>query len=300
MKTMRSFSWAWFVCCGLIHLFLTVVVADLFLLARVVAGFEDVAAELTVYKAFLWVWTPGAVLAIVSEKGESFTIFTACLTSLLVGTFAGFCGPRTIVRFASRFPRVANRLAGAATRFRSAVVAAIVVLAIGGIAGTVHARFARWDTRFSIRDEFKFRPFASQIRNAKSFTLYEGLPHQFSEAALLRSELATKETFRIWDFDFYSAPVPISPSDQQVIIQLASSSGTYVNYGGPKLCVGFHPDFALTWNDGTKRTSLLLCLGCSEMVFLDGERKFLVTIRREFWEQFRDILNRYHPNRPFM
>ena len=297
-STPRPFSWAWFGCAGLIHLLVTVALTDLFLLASVVDGIEDVGSELQFYEIVLWGWTPGAALAAVSEKSEVFTAFAACMTSLLAGLACGFRGPRFVSWLASRFPGIAIRFARPSARFRALAVPTIVILAIGCIAGTLHARFARWETRFSLRDHFKLRPFASQIRNAKSFRLFEGLPHQFSEAVMLRSELASKDTFRIWEFDFYSAPVPTSPSDLQVLTRLASSSDTYVTFGGPKLCGGFHPDFALTWNDGTKRTSLLLCLGCSEMLFINDDRKFLVTIRHEFWEQFRDILDKYHPNRP--
>lgn len=301
LRTPHQFSFEGFVCGGLLHLLLTVAVVDLLLLALVVEGAEDVELELLLYRAFLWVWTPASTLAFDPDEQRSLLpLFTACLTSILVGVLCGFRAQRTVAWLECRLPRITASLAWVSVRprLRTILFTVVVLVEVACIAGIFHARFVRWETRFSLRDSFKFRPFASQIRNAESFALYEGLPHQFSEAALLRSELASKETLRIERFDFYKKAVPITPTDLDALVQLASSSSTYVTFSGPKLCGGFHPDFALTWSNGGTRTSLLLCFGCGEMFFYDGARNLLLNLRHESSEQFGEILHKYHPNRP--
>jgi hypothetical protein len=44
------------------------------------------------------------------------------------------------------------------------------------------------------------------IKAAPAPTLYEGLPNQMFENALLKQELATKKTLILHDFSFYQAP----------------------------------------------------------------------------------------------
>ncbi len=301
LRTPHQFSFEGFVCGGLFHLLLTVAVVDLLLLALEVKGAEDVESEILFYRAFLWVWTPASTLAFDPDEQRSLLpLFTACLTSILVGVLCGFRAQRTVAWLECRLPRITASLAWVSVRprLRTILFTVVVLVEVGCIAGIFHARFVRWETRFSLRDSFKFRPFASQIRNAESFALYEGLPHQFSEASLLRSELASKETLRIERFDFYKKAVPITPTDLDALVHLSSSSSTYVTYSGPKLCGGFHPDFALTWSNGATRMSLLLCFGCGEMFFYDGSRNLLLNLRHESWEQFGEILHKYHPNRP--
>ena len=99
-------------------------------------------------------------------------------------------------------------------------------------------------------------------------------------------------------FPFYERPLPITAKDIEILRNLVTSADSFWSWRGPKLCGGFHPDYALAWSDGANTCYLLLCFGCGEMFFLDSKHALVAEVREEARKQFAAILSKYHDQRP--
>ncbi len=143
-----------------------------------------------------------------------------------------------------------------------------------------------------------FQKIAQGIRNASSFSLYEGLPHQTREQDLLKQELAEKKVIRLRGFPFYERPLAISPDDSRILRELACDAGSFKSYSGPKRCGGFHPDYALAWKDGDAAYHLLVCFGCHEMKLYSPTDELYVDIQRNAFSRFESLLKKYRSQRP--
>ena len=148
------------------------------------------------------------------------------------------------------------------------------------------------------KDLSQFTPIAEGIRRASSLNLYEGLPHQGWEADQLKKELATKKTLRIHGFPFYERPLPIAADEVEPLRRLCAAADSFLSYGGPKLCGGYHPDYCLAWRDGEATYHLLICFGCHEMKLYGPKQELLADIRSDAFKQFETTLKKYRDQRP--
>src|SRR3954463_3396680 len=74
----------------------------------------------------------------------------------------------------------------------------------------------------------QFKSVAARIKDCKSLTLYEGLPHQAWEEKELKNELANKTTIRLnGEFAFYAETLRISAEDTEKLQQLCSAPSSF-------------------------------------------------------------------------
>ncbi len=140
--------------------------------------------------------------------------------------------------------------------------------------------------------------FARAIRGSDEVVLYEGLPHDYFERELLAQEIQSKATLKLAGFDFYRETLELNAADAGRLATLLSDSATYEPLRAPKLCGGFHPDYAVEWRVGADRYQAILCFGCGE-VELNGPRiRSRFDIRHAVGEELRQLLGGYHRNRP--
>lgn len=131
--------------------------------------------------------------------------------------------------------------------------------------------------------------FTKSLRAAPLVLLYEGLPHQTWEPIGLAHELLHKRWVAIREFPFYETPLVITDEDQQALRELLSDPAIYSPDAGGKLCGEFHPDFTVVWKGRKQICSLLLCMGCSEVKFTEGDRSVHCGIQSECWTPLWDI-----------
>lgn len=143
-----------------------------------------------------------------------------------------------------------------------------------------------------------FTPATEGLRQGSSLTLYEGLPHQSWEGELLQKELATKKTVTIHGFPFYERPLSIAAADVEELRRLCFAADSFSPYGGPKACGAYHPDYCLSWKDGATTCELLICFGCHEMKFFSLKQEELADIRKDAYNRFAAILQKYRDQRP--
>lgn len=107
-------------------------------------------------------------------------------------------------------------------------------------------------------------PVYPTILHADRITVYEGLPHPMYEEEEFRRELQAKATVQLHGFPFYREPLALKQGDVETLRGLLGTEGSYMPYGGEKMCGGFHPDYAVEWTNGRGVDHCLICFGCSE------------------------------------
>ena len=318
--TKRRFSAVACLATALFHFIVTLVIVDYCYMAYMASGYEDTSTELAFWRGFIWLWTPLAMAVWNINKWTDLFVALACIWPCVIGVFVGFLAPTIFSWIQRRFTTAAtikeqNSNARLGVMFRAfgrlyslgwkrktvtLVVTTVIIMEMFLGGWLFYCRFVTHSRGFTFRDLYKFRPFSSAAKHASTFTLYEGLPHQLRDSRKLEEELGNKRTIRItqFEFPFYARPLSVSSEDIESLRQLATSSGSFLSYGGPKLCGGYHPDYALAWSDGTFTSYFLICLGCHEMFFYDGKHAFWADIREEAFSKFEAILHKYHDQRP--
>lgn len=112
------------------------------------------------------------------------------------------------------------------------------------------------------------------LQSAKELSVYEGLPHQDDESLLFKNELTRADTIQIGGYPFYTPKKMATQIQSRQLAALFSDPDTfYISRGYPLEC-GFHPDYAISYMEGSSERFVLLCFGCNEARFLidpDGE-----------------------------
>ncbi len=136
----------------------------------------------------------------------------------------------------------------------------------------------------------------ASVAAAGRIDVYEGLPHQTKEVELLQREVARQDVIRIHGYPFYTPAVPAMA--QESLRQLLADPRSYAVYSGPKTCGGFHPDYAVHWEAGGRPYHILICYGCGEALFSDGERLLPYDVRHGPLDRLRASLAGHARKRP--
>ena len=301
----RRFSFTWCLGVALFHFAVTFALLCYYAYASTSAFVDDGAGK-RLWHTVLWIWSPPSGAHPMSgydfNHKKALLLGLAAAFSVFIGIVAGGLAPIIGRRLRSRSSAggALPFLPSTTEKTRRLAAPTIILLEVIWIGWMYYSTFlAEVSAPFlTMPDRFKFRSWASDIRHAPTFNLYEGLPHPFDEGELLAREKATKKTLEVFGWSAYAQPFQVTPEDAAALHRLATSASSYKTWTGPKLCGGFHPDYFLAWKDGTDTHYLLLCFGCHEMVFYNPKRAFLVEIREGALEEFRTVLVKYRKQRP--
>lgn len=138
------------------------------------------------------------------------------------------------------------------------------------------------------------------VGGAKMITLFEGLPHPNYEESVFQAEKAgSKPIVERGEYSFYGEPLRLSLEEQASLERILGDQATYARYDGEKRCGGFHPDYAVEWqqDDGKVRTTLI-CFTCAEFKVRgpDGEHRY--DIAQPAREPLARLLQGRRKNRP--
>lgn len=157
------------------------------------------------------------------------------------------------------------------------------------------------DTTGSVRSEVLV-PFKVSVSEARSLTLFEGLPHQFWEAEELKKELSQKPTVQLHGFPFYEQTLAVEPRDASKLKVLFLSAETFQLYPAGvvhvKQCGGFHPDYVVRWTTGDRVYDVLICFGCEEARCYGPCREVYCDISPAALKEFESTLTPYRRSRP--
>ena len=133
---------------------------------------------------------------------------------------------------------------------------------------------------------------------AKSLSVYEGLPHQVREAALLEQEQQRTDTTMIGGFAFYTPPVTTDRDQARRLKQVLGDGDRYFSLSTrrPTDCGPFHPDYAVQWVDDAETQQLLFCFSCGEVRRLSGGAQELYHF--QLMNDLKSLLGEYASKRP--
>lgn len=183
------------------------------------------------------------------------------------------------------------------------IVAVLLILVVAGFAFLYirfkpdeHGRIIPWGESIDTSVLPKFR---TSIKAQKNLVIFEGLPHQGWEMDLLKSEIASKDTAKIHGFRFYSNALKPSAGDLEALVDAITNEGGIVEWGGMKLCGGYHPDYAVQWNDSDGNTfEALICFGCHEIKLYGDGVQLYADLNEETYNALKETLNSYGDQRP--
>ena len=139
---------------------------------------------------------------------------------------------------------------------------------------------------------------SADISKSNSFTLYEGLPSDFDFPDEYEFEKNNRKTVEFQKNLFYVTPITVRPPDIENLKQIFADKSTFVPYGGPKACGGFHADFDLEWKTPSGPIHTLICFTCHEMASELKGKKVLCDISNTGYAKLRKVLDQYKVNVP--
>lgn len=133
---------------------------------------------------------------------------------------------------------------------------------------------------------------------ANNIVVYEGLPHDGWEVELYQSERKNKKTRKIHGYYFYEQALDFAEEDKALIRSLNTVEPLFVEWGGMKLCGGYHPDYAIEWQAKQGPYFALICFGCHEVKLFSPKGRLYCDIPDATVKVLKRSLLRYRVNRP--
>jgi hypothetical protein len=140
--------------------------------------------------------------------------------------------------------------------------------------------------------------FTGAIADVEELRLHEGLPHQRFERELLASERRSKAVRELDGYSFYEEPLSLSREEAAQLTGLLSDRKTFEPFSGEKLCGGFHPDYAIEWQNGSSSYRALLCFGCYEAKLFGPAIEVRHDLSTLAGHDLKALLAKHHKNRP--
>ncbi len=139
------------------------------------------------------------------------------------------------------------------------------------------------------------------IKDSPHVYVHEGLPHHRAKPEILAKELKRKAIVEIASSYFYTPSVVAT--NHKLLRQILSSADSIVVYDEEnliKFCV-FHADFAVEWSDADgNQYHALICLSCHDILYIDGENKYLYGLAKDSADALKNALRPYTKKRPGM
>jgi hypothetical protein len=134
------------------------------------------------------------------------------------------------------------------------------------------------------------------LNKANHIFIHEGLPHQLFESDALKAEKKREDTTKLGVFPFYTPRIEVKGDLIGILKKIVAESDNYAEFAGEKRCGGFHPDYALSWTDGTKDYSILFCFGCVEALIVDGRKSYRYDFKK--MDALRAQFGQFRSKRP--
>jgi hypothetical protein len=145
-----------------------------------------------------------------------------------------------------------------------------------------------------------FKVLAELLPNAGSLLteMYIGLSHPYAEKDEFVRELWSQSNRSINGYRFHQKPASPSASVKSELVAVLSNMESFRPYQGPKLCGGYHADFAVRLDSDGVSTWFLVCLGCGEVLIYSNDKQLICELKREAELQLEETW-RDHQGIPF-
>ena len=136
------------------------------------------------------------------------------------------------------------------------------------------------------------------MQQAGALRLLEGLPHPMNEQQLFARERKRTDIQDRHGHWFYAEALNAPPELLQSVRDIVANAASFARLTGTKFCGGFHPDYALEWqNQGADRITLL-CFGCRESKLFGSGRSNHVDMTEDAAKRLQELLKGVRQFRP--
>ncbi|MCW1886516.1 hypothetical protein OKA04_17390 [Luteolibacter flavescens] len=103
--------------------------------------------------------------------------------------------------------------------------------------------------------------------------VYQGLAHPYGNKDAFVRQLWESPNRSILGYRFHEQQEMLAPDLKEKMARVLSRQDSFTPYGGPKMCGGYHADFAVKLGGDGQVRWMLVCLGCGEVLIKsdDGE-----------------------------
>ena len=121
-------------------------------------------------------------------------------------------------------------------------------------------------------------------------TLLEGPEHKRMEMPKAPADGQSVEF--VGEHFFFKEPLVLNREDELSVLSTASSYKSFRPFRGFKGCGGFHPDLNIRMTTQHGVVQILVCFGCAEVLFVDGENRALVEIEGAAYQTLFNVCRR--------
>lgn len=141
-----------------------------------------------------------------------------------------------------------------------------------------------------IRHLRKLIPILKKLQTRQSLSVLEGPERKSMELPTAPADDPAVE--HVGKHFFFKEPLVLNSEDELTILSTATSYRSFHPFRGLKFCGGFHPDanIRIVTQHGT--IQMLVCFGCGEVLFIDGENQVRADIESTAYQTLRDVCDR--------
>ena len=140
--------------------------------------------------------------------------------------------------------------------------------------------------------------FIDALAKAKEMTVFEGLPHPHWEPDELQTERRSKKCVNLHGYLFYDDARVAAGEDFVSLQQALSLRGGIIEWGGHKLCGGYHPDYLIRWKADDGTYDALVCFGCHEIKLFGPRDQLYADLLKPTYAQLEQSLSQFRKHRP--
>ena len=140
--------------------------------------------------------------------------------------------------------------------------------------------------------------FINALEEAREIVVFEGLPHPYSEHAEFEKERNAKKCVELRGYWFYDEARVAWNEDFNSLRRALAARGGIIEWGGNKLCGGFHPDYLIRWKVAGGTCDALICFGCHEIKLFGPRDRLYADLSKQTYEQLKQGLAKFRKHRP--
>ncbi len=176
----------------------------------------------------------------------------------------------------------------------------LVRLSLGLLLAIALALTAAWNTRLgadlrftgrahipSVDADFSRLPRVAPGTGAKLVQVLRGLPHPFQAPEEFRRELWNAPNRQVAGYRFHDKPARLAPETLATLAKHLTAPSSFLPYTGPKLCGGYHADFAAEFNETGETVQVLVCLGCHEAILVSPNGSLITDLAQPAYRDIR-------------
>jgi hypothetical protein len=179
-----------------------------------------------------------------------------------------------------------------------AVLVVAIALGIGWLAWSLRDGKGRIVPIGDKVDMVVLPKFVEALEKTKEITVFEGLPHQRQEPAELKRERRSKKCVKLHGYWFYGDARVAADEDFVSLRQAMLQRGGIFDWGGAKLCGGYHPDYLIRWRVDEGTYDALVCFGCHEIKLFGPKDRLYADLSKQAYEQLERGLSKFRKHRP--